>query len=168
MTVFDTVNFLLRSVTVCSLSTTSWSWLDITVYRDCEENKPLWTTLHLHEIVNLDELLNVSKVSVLPFRPNISSQALIICWNSLSSLNHTSLAVMFSHPPPSLMAAHSIQSRSRITLIKQTSLCPPSQSWAWKIKTNWKAFLTNRKLWTWLPSQRRSGFHTSLCRFTII
>uniref|UniRef100_A0A3Q3WNA7 Uncharacterized protein n=1 Tax=Mola mola TaxID=94237 RepID=A0A3Q3WNA7_MOLML len=31
------------------------------VYRDCEENQPLWTTLHLHEVLNLEELLNVSK-----------------------------------------------------------------------------------------------------------
>lgn len=31
------------------------------VYRDCEENQPLWTTLHLNEVINLDELLNVSK-----------------------------------------------------------------------------------------------------------
>ncbi|KAM9344897.1 prominin-2 [Symphorus nematophorus] len=31
------------------------------IYRDCEENQPLWTTLHLYEIVNLDDLLNVSK-----------------------------------------------------------------------------------------------------------
>ncbi|XP_076599989.1 prominin-2 [Chaetodon auriga] len=31
------------------------------VYRDCEKNQPLWTTLHLYEIVNLEDLLNVSK-----------------------------------------------------------------------------------------------------------
>ncbi|XP_041645852.1 prominin-2 [Cheilinus undulatus] len=31
------------------------------IYRDCEQNKPLWTTLHLNEIINLEELLNVSK-----------------------------------------------------------------------------------------------------------
>ncbi|XP_008280627.1 prominin-2 [Stegastes partitus] len=31
------------------------------VYKDCEENQPLWTTLHLYEVVNLEELLNVSK-----------------------------------------------------------------------------------------------------------
>uniref|UniRef100_A0A3Q1F1R5 Prominin 2 n=1 Tax=Acanthochromis polyacanthus TaxID=80966 RepID=A0A3Q1F1R5_9TELE len=31
------------------------------IYRDCEENQPLWTTLHLYEIVDLGDLLNVSK-----------------------------------------------------------------------------------------------------------
>ncbi|KAL0964209.1 hypothetical protein UPYG_G00320770 [Umbra pygmaea] len=31
------------------------------VYNDCEQNKPLWTTLHLYELINLNDLLNVSK-----------------------------------------------------------------------------------------------------------
>ncbi|XP_073338417.1 prominin-2 isoform X2 [Pagrus major] len=31
------------------------------IYRDCEENQPLWTTLRLYEVINLDDLLNVSK-----------------------------------------------------------------------------------------------------------
>ncbi|XP_034538354.1 prominin-2 isoform X2 [Notolabrus celidotus] len=31
------------------------------VYKACEENKPLWTTLHLNEIIDLEDLLNVSK-----------------------------------------------------------------------------------------------------------
>lgn len=31
------------------------------IYRDCEQNQPLWTTLHLYEVINLDDLLNVSK-----------------------------------------------------------------------------------------------------------
>ncbi|XP_041803369.1 prominin-2 [Chelmon rostratus] len=31
------------------------------VYRDCDRNQPLWTTLHLYEVVNLEDLLNVSK-----------------------------------------------------------------------------------------------------------
>ncbi|XP_047208101.1 prominin-2 [Girardinichthys multiradiatus] len=31
------------------------------IYRDCEKNQPLWTTLHLHELVNLGDILNVSK-----------------------------------------------------------------------------------------------------------
>ncbi|XP_059179877.1 prominin-2 [Centropristis striata] len=31
------------------------------IYSDCEKNQPLWTTLHLNELVNLDDLLNVSK-----------------------------------------------------------------------------------------------------------
>ncbi|XP_017268210.1 prominin-2 [Kryptolebias marmoratus] len=31
------------------------------IYRDCQKNKPLWTTLHLNEVVDLRELLNVSK-----------------------------------------------------------------------------------------------------------
>lgn len=31
------------------------------IYRDCEANQPLWTTLHLYELVNLDDVLNVSK-----------------------------------------------------------------------------------------------------------
>ncbi|XP_040906134.1 prominin-2 [Toxotes jaculatrix] len=31
------------------------------IYRDCEENQPLWTTLHLDEVINLGDLLNVSK-----------------------------------------------------------------------------------------------------------
>lgn len=34
------------------------------VYRGCKEDKPLWTTLRLYEVVNLEELLNVTKVSV--------------------------------------------------------------------------------------------------------
>ncbi|XP_030604018.1 prominin-2 [Archocentrus centrarchus] len=31
------------------------------IYRSCENNQPLWTTLHLSEIINLGDLLNVSK-----------------------------------------------------------------------------------------------------------
>ncbi|TDH01246.1 hypothetical protein EPR50_G00178260 [Perca flavescens] len=31
------------------------------IYRDCENNQPLWTTLHLYELINLEDLLNVSK-----------------------------------------------------------------------------------------------------------
>ncbi|KAI4813157.1 hypothetical protein KUCAC02_024505 [Chaenocephalus aceratus] len=31
------------------------------IYRDCKQNQPLWTTLHLYELINLDDLLNVSK-----------------------------------------------------------------------------------------------------------
>nr|XP_019943744.1 PREDICTED: prominin-1-A-like [Paralichthys olivaceus] len=31
------------------------------IYRDCEENKTVWTTFHLNEIINLEEILNVSK-----------------------------------------------------------------------------------------------------------
>ncbi|XP_026210890.1 prominin-2 [Anabas testudineus] len=31
------------------------------IYKDCEQNKPVWTTLHLYELINLDDLLNVSK-----------------------------------------------------------------------------------------------------------
>uniref|UniRef100_A0A3P9LNM6 Prominin-1-A n=1 Tax=Oryzias latipes TaxID=8090 RepID=A0A3P9LNM6_ORYLA len=31
------------------------------IYRDCNQNRPLWTTLHLHEVVDLGNLLNVSK-----------------------------------------------------------------------------------------------------------
>ncbi|XP_061601189.1 prominin-2 [Cololabis saira] len=31
------------------------------IYRDCEKNHPLWTTLHLYELVDLEELLNISK-----------------------------------------------------------------------------------------------------------
>uniref|UniRef100_A0A8C9Y3W9 Prominin-1-A-like n=1 Tax=Sander lucioperca TaxID=283035 RepID=A0A8C9Y3W9_SANLU len=31
------------------------------IYWDCEKNQPLWTTLHLYELINLGDLLNVSK-----------------------------------------------------------------------------------------------------------
>ncbi|XP_042358223.1 prominin-2 [Plectropomus leopardus] len=31
------------------------------IYRDCKENQSLWTTLHLYELINLEDLLNVSK-----------------------------------------------------------------------------------------------------------
>lgn len=31
------------------------------VYKDCEQNKPLWSTLHLYELINLNDLLNVSQ-----------------------------------------------------------------------------------------------------------
>nr|XP_029134978.1 prominin-1-A-like isoform X2 [Labrus bergylta] len=31
------------------------------IYRDCVANKPLWTTLHLNELIDLEDLLNVSK-----------------------------------------------------------------------------------------------------------
>ncbi|XP_047460001.1 prominin-2 isoform X2 [Mugil cephalus] len=31
------------------------------VYRECEENRPLWTAFRLAELINLDDLLNVSK-----------------------------------------------------------------------------------------------------------
>ncbi|CAK6982882.1 prominin-2 [Scomber scombrus] len=33
------------------------------IYSDCEKNQPLWSTLHLSELVNLGDLLNVSKYS---------------------------------------------------------------------------------------------------------
>lgn len=36
----------------------------IHVSRGCEENNPLWTTFRLYEVVNLEKLLNVTKVSV--------------------------------------------------------------------------------------------------------
>ncbi|XP_032397074.1 prominin-2 [Etheostoma spectabile] len=31
------------------------------IYRDCKDNQPLWTTLHLYELIDLGDLLNVSK-----------------------------------------------------------------------------------------------------------
>ncbi|XP_074531224.1 prominin-2 [Halichoeres trimaculatus] len=31
------------------------------IYRSCEQNKPLWATLHLDELVDLNDLLNVTK-----------------------------------------------------------------------------------------------------------
>ncbi|XP_008320215.1 prominin-2 [Cynoglossus semilaevis] len=31
------------------------------IYSDCKDNKPLWTTLQLHEVINLDEIMNVSQ-----------------------------------------------------------------------------------------------------------
>ncbi|XP_076017000.1 prominin-2 isoform X2 [Genypterus blacodes] len=31
------------------------------VYSDCEKNEPLWSTLHLNEFIDLEDLLNVSK-----------------------------------------------------------------------------------------------------------
>ncbi|XP_054886258.1 prominin-2 [Poeciliopsis prolifica] len=31
------------------------------VYRDCKKNHPLWTTLHLYELIDLENILNVSK-----------------------------------------------------------------------------------------------------------
>ncbi|KAK6293386.1 hypothetical protein J4Q44_G00357120 [Coregonus suidteri] len=31
------------------------------VYNECEQNRPLWTTLHLYELIDLNDLLNVSK-----------------------------------------------------------------------------------------------------------
>lgn len=33
----------------------------IDIYRDCEKNRPVWTTLRLHEIIDLEDVLNVSK-----------------------------------------------------------------------------------------------------------
>lgn len=41
--------------------------LAVYVYSDCEEDKTLWTTLHLNEVLNLEEILNVSKVGCSPF-----------------------------------------------------------------------------------------------------
>lgn len=35
----------------------------VNVNSDCEKNQPLWSTLHLSELINLGDLLNVSKVS---------------------------------------------------------------------------------------------------------
>ncbi|XP_070772118.1 prominin-2 isoform X2 [Enoplosus armatus] len=35
------------------------------IYRDCEENQPLWTTLHMYELINLEGLLNVSEYTEL-------------------------------------------------------------------------------------------------------
>ncbi|XP_029377525.1 prominin-2 [Echeneis naucrates] len=31
------------------------------IYKDCEENQPLWTTFHLHEIINLEKIFNISQ-----------------------------------------------------------------------------------------------------------
>ncbi|XP_041124355.1 prominin-2 [Polyodon spathula] len=31
------------------------------IYSDCKNNDPIWSTLHLEDLVNLDELLNISK-----------------------------------------------------------------------------------------------------------
>ncbi|KAK7140282.1 hypothetical protein R3I94_012785 [Phoxinus phoxinus] len=33
----------------------------VNVYSDCQNNKPLWTTLHLNEVFDLNNMLNVSK-----------------------------------------------------------------------------------------------------------
>ncbi|XP_020350507.1 prominin-1-A-like [Oncorhynchus kisutch] len=33
----------------------------IEVYNECEQNRPLWTALHLYELIDLNDLLNVSK-----------------------------------------------------------------------------------------------------------
>ncbi|XP_014054469.1 prominin-2 isoform X1 [Salmo salar] len=33
----------------------------IEVYNECEQNRPLWTTFHLYELIDLNDLLNVSK-----------------------------------------------------------------------------------------------------------
>ncbi|XP_051773753.1 prominin-2 [Ctenopharyngodon idella] len=33
----------------------------VNVYSDCQNNKPLWTTLHLNEVFDLNNILNVSK-----------------------------------------------------------------------------------------------------------
>lgn len=33
-------------------------------FRDCLDNKTVWTTFHLSQTINLDDLLNVSKVRV--------------------------------------------------------------------------------------------------------
>uniref|UniRef100_H3C2H3 Prominin 2 n=1 Tax=Tetraodon nigroviridis TaxID=99883 RepID=H3C2H3_TETNG len=33
------------------------------IYKGCEKNNPLWTTIRLYEVVNLNELLNVTKYS---------------------------------------------------------------------------------------------------------
>lgn len=35
----------------------------VDVYSDCEKNRSLWSTLRLHEVIDLEDLLNVSKVS---------------------------------------------------------------------------------------------------------
>lgn len=32
------------------------------ILSDCQMNKPLWTTLHLNGIINLEDVLNISKV----------------------------------------------------------------------------------------------------------
>lgn len=47
-----------------NLSTTLQLKTDLTianVYSDCQMNKPLWTTLHLNNIINLEDILNISK-----------------------------------------------------------------------------------------------------------
>ncbi|KAI7805457.1 putative prominin-1-A [Triplophysa rosa] len=47
-----------------NLSTTLQLNTDLTigsVYSDCQMNKPLWTTLHLNGIINLEDMLNISK-----------------------------------------------------------------------------------------------------------
>lgn len=36
------------------------------VHRGCEENKSLWKTIRLYQVVNLEELLNLTKVRVPP------------------------------------------------------------------------------------------------------
>lgn len=47
----------------------------VNVCRDCEANEPLWTALHLYKVVNLDDLLNVTKVSLLTNKPGPTRRA---------------------------------------------------------------------------------------------
>lgn len=36
----------------------------INIYRGCDQDNSLWKTIRLYEVVNLEELLNLTKVSV--------------------------------------------------------------------------------------------------------
>lgn len=44
------------------------SYIYIFFCRDCLDNKTVWETLRLYDIVDLEDLLNVSKVRVLTFK----------------------------------------------------------------------------------------------------
>uniref|UniRef100_A0A3Q2QAB2 Prominin-1-A-like n=1 Tax=Fundulus heteroclitus TaxID=8078 RepID=A0A3Q2QAB2_FUNHE len=54
------------------------------IYRDCEKNQPLWTTLRLYDLVDLEELLNVSKYTALIREQFESTNITLSSFNLLS------------------------------------------------------------------------------------
>ncbi|KAM4600255.1 LOW QUALITY PROTEIN: prominin-2 [Fundulus diaphanus] len=58
--------------------------IDVNLSRDCDKNQPLWTTLHLYELVDLGELLNVSKYTVLIQEQFESTDITLSSFNLLS------------------------------------------------------------------------------------
>lgn len=123
------------------------NWLDYDVYRDCEQNQPLWTTLHLYEVVNLDDLLNVTKVSF--FGDYLKCKRNVIeC--ALSMYHHS---CVFSLSPSSL--THSTQRRSSSSLRIQTWICHRSLFWALKLNPNSATLAPRLKVLTSLLSHSR-------------
>ena len=132
---------------------------NVFVCRDCQENKPVWMTLHLYELINLDEILNVSKVSFLSFIR--ASQGLQKYDSEVEQMScsrgkwRISGFIVACNHLRCLCPSHSTQRGSRSSLRTRISHCPPSLSSALKLKTSSVASPPRPMVWTPRPSHSR-------------